>query len=73
MKGDALELRGAHTAYEANALQAGQSAVVDADALPIPSHTINSNLCSIGCQALGSAIEMRLAGSESLFSTSSSA
>ena len=70
MKGDALELRRAHAAHEADALQAGQRAVVDADSLPVPSHTINSNLCSIHCQALGTTIDFRLAGSESLFSAS---
>ena len=40
---DALELRGPNTADEADALQAGQSAVVDADTLLVPPHTLNSN------------------------------
>jgi hypothetical protein len=35
---DAIELRGAHGPDEADALQAGQRAVVDLDALAIPPH-----------------------------------
>ena len=70
VKRDALELRRPHGADEADALKAGQGAVIDADALPIPPHILNSNLCSMDCQAFGTTIDLRLAGSESLSSAS---